>query len=86
MKKCGLQMIVFILMSVITIYIVSNFSQNDKGYLYANIEALAQVEHGKYIKCYETITSDPSDTVVYCGVCSEIPGRWVSGMSFCIPN
>lgn len=50
----------------------------------ANVEALAQNESGKYIDCYERIVSDPTDEVMYCGTCSEIPGRWKSGMSFCL--
>lgn len=51
----------------------------------ANIEILAQVEHGKYIKCYNRIKSDPTDTVRYCGNCDEIPGTWKSSMDFCLP-
>lgn len=52
--------------------------------LFENIEALAQNESGKYIDCYERIVSDPTDEVMYCGTCSEIPGRPKSGMSFCL--
>lgn len=52
--------------------------------LFENIEALAQNESGKYIDCYERIVSDPTDDVMYCGTCSEIPGRGKSGMSFCL--
>lgn len=50
----------------------------------ANIEALVRSEDGQYVDCYERIVSDPSETVFYCGTCSEIPGRWKSGMSFCL--
>lgn len=53
--------------------------------LVANIEALVRSEgDGQYVDCYERIVSDPSETVFYCGTCSEIPGRWKSGMSFCL--
>lgn len=86
MKQFRLPIIIFILTIALQVVIYRSFSQKYNQYLVANIDALAQVEHGKYIKCYATITSDPTDTVVYCGVCSEIPGRWMSGMSFCIPN
>jgi hypothetical protein len=61
------------------------YSQNDSQLFVANIDALAQVEHGQYIKCYNNIKSDPMDTVIYCAVCDEIPGTWKSSMDFCIP-
>lgn len=59
--------------------------KNDTFLLEENVEALAQTEHGEYIRCYDTITSDPTDNVRYCGTCQDIPGRWKSGMNFCRP-
>ena len=48
-----------------------------------NVEALTQDESSGYVRCYDYITSDASDTVMYCGTCSVIPGRWRGGMSYC---
>lgn len=48
-----------------------------------NVEALSQVEHGEYDRCWRRIRTDISDTVVYCGTCSEVPGTYKSGMDFC---
>ena len=48
-----------------------------------NVEALLQVEHGEYDRCWRRIRTDISDTVVYCGTCSEVPGTYKSGMDFC---
>jgi len=48
-----------------------------------NVEALSQVESGEYVRCWETVMSDPTDDVRYCGTCSVIPGRGYSGMGFC---
>lgn len=47
-------------------------------------DILSRIESsGQYIDCYKNIESDPSDYVTYCGTCSDIPGRWKGGMSFC---
>ena len=48
-----------------------------------NIEALTAVELGEYKRCWNKITTDPTDHVFYCGSCSEIPGRYVNSMSYC---
>lgn len=48
-----------------------------------NVEALSESETGDYKKCWLIITYDPSDTEMYCGTCSVLPGRFQSGMSFC---
>ena len=60
-----------------------SYFKNDGFLLKENVEALAQTEHGQYIECYDTIASDPTDNVRYCGTCQIVPGRWKSGMSFC---
>lgn len=66
------------------IVVMCCFHKDSKLFI-ANIEALAQVEHGKYVKCYNRIKTDPTDTVRYCDGCNEIPGTWKSSMDFCIP-
>ena len=51
----------------------------------ANVEALSQAEHGEYIKCWKNIRDDISDVVLYCGTCTELPGTYRGGMSYCKP-
>lgn len=44
--------------------------------MFANVDALASEETpdgGN--KCYKLVNDDPSDQVIYCGTCEEIPGR-----------
>ncbi len=60
------------------------FSRNPSSDLFeANVEALADTEYGEYVRCYETIKSDPTEYVFYCGTCSDVPGRWRGGMAHC---
>lgn len=79
------------LFSIIAILILAfvlesiDYFSKDALLLFTNVEALSQVEHGKYIRCYNRIKSDPMDTVRYCGNCDEIPGTWKSSMDYCIP-
>jgi len=51
----------------------------------ANVEALSEAEHGEYEKCWKSIRDDISDVVLYCGTCTELPGTYRGGMSFCKP-
>lgn len=41
---------------------------------FANVDALSSVESGGK-ECSRILIEDPSDMVVYCGTCSEQPGR-----------
>ena len=80
------RLLVFIVITAISAILFwrSKFSNElSDGFLSANVEALADVEHGKYVRCLEIINSDPADTVLYCGTCTEIPGRFVGAMSNC---
>lgn len=44
--------------------------------MFANVDALASEEMpGGGNDCYKIVNDDPSDQVVYCGTCGEIPGR-----------
>lgn len=73
------------MLALISGIVAMRYITNDSFPIMTNIEALAQVEHGKYIKCYNRIKTDPMDIVRYCGNCEEIPGTWKSGMDFCLP-
>lgn len=55
-------------------------------FLMMNIEALSQVEHGQYVKCYDQIKYDPIDQERYCMTCTELPCTFKTGMNFCIPQ
>lgn len=51
-----------------------------------NVEALSQVEHGKYIRCYDQVMNDPTEEAIYCQICKSIPGREYNVLNFCIPQ
>ena len=45
-------------------------------YMFANVDALASEETPEGgNKYYKLVNDDPSDQVIYCGTCEEIPGR-----------
>lgn len=85
MKPIFNKRIIAIIITVVgSITVFIGYSKSSSlSLLYANVKALEEVEHGIYERCYKMISSDPSDVVKYCGTCSEIPGRWRGGMSFC---
>lgn len=86
MKKIVYSMIMllsFVLLSVAFVTVTKTRQKNSDLFI-LNVEALSRIESsGQYIDCYKNIESDPSDYVTYCGTCSDIPGRWKGGMSFC---
>ena len=52
---------------------LSSESRTDE-FFEANVEALADNEE-RGQKCYLEIKSDPNDQDIYCGTCTEIPGK-----------
>ena len=58
----------------------------ENSLIYSNINALCEVEHGVYVKCYDSVKYDPVDQERYCGTCTELPCTFKSGMNFCIPK
>ena len=79
MKKKLITCITITCAAFLSIYV--SICRTDSLFI-SNVNALSRVE-GTYTQCYNRIHSDPTDTVIYCGTCSEIPGRWQSGSDFC---
>lgn len=76
---CALSSIAISFLCVLTQY--AKLSVNE--IVSVNVDALAQVEHSKYNRCWRRIRYDISDTVLYCGTCTEIPGTYTGAMDFC---
>lgn len=86
MKKYLIISSIFVLLVSAVLWVKCCNTTNNLELFSANVEVLAEYEHGSYIRCYDYITTDPTDEVIYCQVCKKIPGRWRGGMNFCIPN
>lgn len=64
----------FITVCAVSLFVVANKKVDFS--LYANVEALASGETSSGGgECYRTLIYDPSDQVVYCGNCKDMPGR-----------
>lgn len=65
--------IFFLIEGIIALMLVVNCDIDI--YMFANVDALANEETSGGNKCYKIVNDDPSDQVIYCGTCGEIPGR-----------
>lgn len=72
MKKVIFVAIAIMVLCVSVALTVKSFSGRDYV-LDANVEVIASSESNA--ECYKTLITDPSDTVKYCGTCSDQPGR-----------
>lgn len=64
----------FLIEGIIALMLVVN--RDIDIYMFANVDALASEEMpGGGNDCYKLVNDDPSDQVIYCGTCEEIPGR-----------
>jgi len=68
-----LSSVFFLIEGIIALMFVVN--RDIDIYMFANVDALASEETPDGNNCYKIVNDDPSDQVVYCGTCGEIPGR-----------
>lgn len=73
-KKLLFSLAFFLTVCAASLFVVA--SKKVDFCLYANVEALASGETSSGGgECYRTLIYDPSDQVVYCGNCKDMPGR-----------
>ncbi|MBQ7811435.1 MAG: hypothetical protein IJ394_02640 [Bacteroidales bacterium] len=73
MKKILIPIAVLVVAAAATLVVKA--SNNKNALFKANLEALAQVEEGDGLDCYNRIANDSAQMVRYCGTCTFVPGR-----------